>query len=219
MNPNEDLFDLVKRGQADAVRARLAANPSEAAQRHPSGVSLLMFACYHQQPALAQEIRCALGPLDVFEAAALIGAEDEGSALLDADPGAATAWSADGFTPLHLAAFFGNAAMAGRLLRADADPNALARNGSGLRPIHSAAAGRHLEIARLLLAAGADPNTSQTGGFTPLHAAAQHGDLPLAELLLEHSADRAARTDAGRTPSDLARERGHVQLAETLAPL
>jgi ankyrin repeat protein len=176
-----------------------------------------MFACYQQQPGLAQEIRRSLGSIDLFEAAAIPGAEPEGAALLAADPGQATAFSADGFTALHLAAFFGNATMAARLLEAGADANAEARNGSRLRPIHSAAAGRCLEISRLLLAASADPNARQQGGFTPLHAAAQNGDRPLIDLLLEHGANLAVRTDDGRTAADLARERGHAEIAEQLS--
>jgi ankyrin repeat protein len=217
MHPTDDIFERVRKGEVDAVRSRLAADPTLASRRHPSGLSLLMFACYQQQPALAREIRRSLAAIDLFEASALPGGEREGAALLDADPSQALASSADGFTPLHLAAFFGNAPMAARLLEAGADANALARNGSRLRPIHSAAAGRCLEISRLLLDAGADPNARQQGGFTPLHAAAEHGDRPLIDLLLDHGASLAERADDGQTAADLARERGHAELADQLS--
>jgi uncharacterized protein len=45
--------------------------------------------------------------LDVFEAAA-VGRTERVRELLDGDPTLVGAWSADGFTPLHLAAYFGH---------------------------------------------------------------------------------------------------------------
>jgi ankyrin repeat protein len=218
MGPAQDVFEMVSQGQAEELRSLLAADPAQASRRHASGVSLLMFACYMKQPALAQEIRRSVGEIDLFEASALPGAEDEGASRIAADPGQVRSWSADGFTPLHLAAFFGNASMVARLIEAGADVNAEARNGSRLRPIHSAAAGRCLEISRRLLDAGADPNVAQQGGFTPLHAAAQHGDVALIDLLLQCGADTAARSEDGRTPAELAHELGHSELAVRLAP-
>lgn len=72
-------------------------------------------------------------PMDVFEAAAFGRAE-----LLDgwlrSDPADAWAWSADGFTALHFAAFFGGEVVARLLLDAGADPDAVARNEMRVRP-------------------------------------------------------------------------------------
>ena len=55
----------------------------------------------------------------------------------------------DGFTPLHLAAFFGGADAVRAILARGADPDADADNPPGVRPIHSAAAvGDHRVRAR-----------------------------------------------------------------------
>ncbi|MFL5334696.1 MAG: ankyrin repeat domain-containing protein, partial [Geminicoccaceae bacterium] len=92
--------------------------------------------------------------LDIFEAAAL-GRCQRVLALVAADPALAQALSEDGFTPLHLAAFFAagtDAALA--LLDGGADPNAAATNGSELRPINSAAAAGNRELVALLLDRG-----------------------------------------------------------------
>ena len=64
----------------------------------------------------------------------------------------------DGFTPLHLAAFFGGAEAVRAILARGADPDADADNPLGVRPIHSAAAVGDIESVRALLEAGADPN-------------------------------------------------------------
>ena len=126
--------------------------------------------------------------LDVFEAAA-VGRTDRLRELLDADPALAESWSADGFTPLHLAAYFGHADGVRVLLEHGAPVGAVARNDLGVQPLNSAAASQvtdaRVAVARLLLDAGADPNAELPSGFRPLDAALQNADAELAELLRE----------------------------------
>jgi ankyrin repeat protein len=154
----------------------------------------------------------AEGPeLDVHEAAA-VGQVDRLRELVELRPELANAVASDGFTPLHLAAFFRRTEAVRLLLEHGADASAPATNDTRVAPLHSAAAGGDRESVRLLLAAGADPNARQRGGFAPLHAATAAGDGELVELLLDAGAERAAQTDDGKTPADLARERGHATI-------
>jgi ankyrin repeat protein len=154
--------------------------------------------------------------VDVFEAAAF-GRVDDLRRLLDEDAARASAFSSDGFTALHLAAFFVQPESAALLLERGADASARARNPMAVEPLHSAAAANQTGIAQLLLEAGADPDARQEGGFTAIHAAAHNGNAGLVELLLRHDADRTAATDDGRTAEQLARESGHTLLADSLA--
>jgi ankyrin repeat protein len=140
---------------------------------------------------------------DIFEAAAF-GRTERLHALLEKDSGVARAFSPDGFTALHLAAFFGHPEAARALLAAGADANAVATNEEigPVQPLHSASATGQVECARLLLECGADVNARQGGGFTALHAAALGRNEVLARLLIGAGADPRAETDDG-VPPDL----------------
>lgn len=154
----------------------------------------------------------------LFDAAAF-GLTERLSLLLR-DTDAARRRGPDGFTALHLAAFFGRADATRLVVEAGADLEAEVSNSflTAVRPLHSAAAGGSVPCCRVLAAAGADVNARQGGGFTPLMAAAALGNVELVELLIEFGADRAAITDDGKSAAILAREKGHAALAQKLDP-
>jgi ankyrin repeat protein len=212
------LFAAIDAGQLEHVRLILDADASLAGAHDGDGVSAVMHALYHRQNEIAEIIAGRLPALDVFEAAGL-GRADEVARLTAADPSLAGAWSADGFTALHFAAFFGGGGAAAALLAAGADPNVRSRNELEVMPIHSAVAGGHRDVVIALLDAGADPNVRQRHGWTPLQGAAQNGDAELVDRLLAAGADPAAVNDGGTSAADLAREAGHADFAERLASL
>jgi ankyrin repeat protein len=198
-----DLIAAVKAGDRAAIDKLLARDP-ELAGASEDGVSAVRIALYHRQPEALAALLEAQPPLDGLDHAALGWAEDLEHDLAG-DPELIERRSADGFTALHYACFFGGATAAGVLLRAGADPDAIADNQSRVRPLHSAAAARDAEAAQLLLEAGADPDARQAGGFTALQAAAQHDDEALAALLLQHGADPRLRNDQGADAEGIAR--------------
>jgi ankyrin repeat protein len=185
-----DVFEMIAAGNADEVDRLVARDPGLARSRNEQGVSAVLWALYNGHRALARRLGEVDGgrPLDVFEAAALDRA-DELRSTVEARADLANARSADGFTPLHLAVFFGAADAARVLLDHGADVEAVADNEMQVRPLHSAAAGRHAEVVVLLLDHGADPNTTQRQGFTPLHAATELGDQTMIDALLAAGAD------------------------------
>jgi ankyrin repeat protein len=172
-------------------------------------VSAILGARYHGHAWVAERLADAAPGLDLFEAAALgrVGRVEE---LVAADSDAVRAEAADGFTALHLAAFFGQLEVAAVLLENGAPPDAVAGNPSLVRPLHSAAAGGHAAIVGLLLERGADPNACQHGGYVPLHSAAGRGDDVSVRLLLERGADPDVRAADGRRPRDVATGAGHI---------
>ena len=211
----EDLFAAIDAGDDDRLAELLERDPSLAAARDPDGVSALMHGLYRNRRAAAESISGTLPSLDVFEAAGL-GRAEVVEELVRSDPSLAMAWSEDGFTALHFAAFFGGAGAASALLAAGADPDLRSRNELSVMPIHSAVAGHRPDVVVALLDAGADPNVHQRHGWTPLHGAAQHGDTDTVERLLAAGADPAATNDDGTNATDLARAAGHAALAERL---
>jgi uncharacterized protein len=211
-----EAFGALRTGDATRLAALLDSEPGLAAARDESGVSLVMLACYHRRQDLVGLILARQPTLDIFEAAALPGHLERGKALLEENPALATAFSADGFTPLHLAAYFGNEPLARLLLDRNADPDAVSKNSMALRPLHSASASGSFEIVRLLVERRADVNAKQSGGFLPLHTAADRGHLPMIELFLQQGANPSAASDDGTTPIDLAERKGHKDAVERL---
>jgi ankyrin repeat protein len=210
-----EIFDVIRAGNADRLKEILATDRKQAAVRNERGHSAVMIAQYHRKKDLVELLLAAEPELDLFDAAS-VGRVERVRALLDQDPTKVNAWSSDGFTSLHLAAFFGYARVVELLLQRGAEVNPVSRNPMKVQPLHSAAAGRHGEVARLLVEAGADVNGKQDKGWMPLHAAAQNGDIEMVNLFLDHGADPAAQNEEGKSAIGLAADKGHTEVIKTL---
>lgn len=219
--PDETVCDAF----LDAIRAPDYVRASElldtdvtlADCRDDTGVSALLLAIYHGLRSLAERIATCREEIDSCEASAL----GWDGALRHADVHSLNLLSADGYMPLHFAAFFGHTECAAILLARGAEIELPAANASSVRPIHSACACSQeepsFETMRMLIEAGADVNTRQGGGWAPLHQAAAQGREKAVLFLLKSGANPAARSDDGRLPADVARQHGHLALAEILA--
>jgi ankyrin repeat protein len=209
-----DVFDDLAAGKLDDLNASLLGDPSLALSRHASGASLLAWAYYVGKPEALPMIRPHMGPLDPYDAII----DGDADALKTALDGGwdGNALSADGFTPLGLAAFFNRPAIFDLLLPVTRDLDEPAQNGQRVAAIHAAAAARSTPMIEKLLKAGADPNLRQHKGFTAIHAAAEHGDATMAGVLLLFGADPRLATDDGDNAADIARKAGHDWLATRL---
>jgi ankyrin repeat protein len=212
-----DLIAAIKGNDIARAKELLRANPALANERDENGVSAIMNARYRGQAELVELLLTSGVALDAFEATTL-GNTAQLAQLLDRDPKQVNGWSPDGFTPLHLACFFGQEQVARMLLDRGADPAAVAQNPMRVQPLHSAAAGRQLGIVRMLLERGAPVNARQHLGWTALHEAANQGNREMAETLLRHGADPSLGNDDGKTSSDVAADRGHTELARLFEP-
>jgi ankyrin repeat protein len=153
-------------------------------------LSPILQALYRGDRDEAERLHAEARELDVFDAAALGDVERLRTVLAD-DGDAVHAWSPDGFTALHYAAYFDGPGAARLLIEHGADLEAVSTNeefAPQARPLHSAVAAGRGDVVEVLLHAGADPNARQHGGFTPLMAAEQAGNLELAEVLIRHGA-------------------------------
>jgi len=207
------IFDAIRQGNADQVRALLAADPTLADSRTPEGATPVLWAIYTRHAELAPLLLEGRPP-DFFEACAL-GDSVRASDLASGDPAVVNQHSGDGFTGLGYACFFGHAGLAKLLLDSGADVNLAARNGLAVSPLHSAVARDDASLVGLLLERGADANAVEGSGMTPLHTAAGHGNREVIALLRAAGARAIAAKD-GRTPADIARAYGHAEIAGEL---
>jgi ankyrin repeat protein len=185
------IFESIKAGDVDAVRTAVGEDPGAAAARDDTGLSAVRAALYAHKQDVADVLLEAKPELDVFDAAAA-GDVDRLTELLEEDGDLVNARSEDGFTPLHLAAFFSRGPAVRLLLDRGADVGAVADNEMQVQPLHSAVAAGSREIVAALLLAGADVNARQQGGFTPFMAAEQSEDEDMVRLLMDHGAEESA---------------------------
>jgi uncharacterized protein len=198
------LFDAIKAGDLDRVKALISADPALVDARSDAGVSAILTAAYGRNKDIANLLVARGATLSLFEAAAA-GEVERVEQLLETAAQAVNGYSADGWTPLHLAAFFGHHHLAELLLDRGADPRAVSHNANANTPLHAALAGGHMMTAGLLLGRGADVNAADGEGWRPLHiAAAGQAPVDLLKALVAQGADVRATNGAGQTALDVA---------------
>ena len=190
MQPEIEIFGALMTGQIDTVRRLLNEHPELVNARNENGDSLLLAAAYAGRKELFDLILEKGAGVSLFEASAA-GLADRALEQIEVDPAMVNSHSHDGWTPLHLAAFFGHKEVAQILLSRGADVNARSKNSRFAKentPLHAAAANRQVGVAELLIAHGADVNARDGGGFTPLGLAASGKNDLLVVILLEKGA-------------------------------
>jgi ankyrin repeat protein len=209
------LFDAIKAGEFERVKAMLTATPALIDARARTGESAIITAVYHRQKEIANLLVARGAPLSIFEACAA-GEIEHVERLLAAEPARVHAYSHDGWTPLHLAAFFGHAKLTELLLAGGADPGAVSKNHNANTPLHAALAGNHKMAAGLLIGGGADVNAADAAGWRPLHLATHGGNVDVMKQLIAQGADVHAANAEGKTAYGLAQEHNHREAAALL---
>ncbi|CAH8617120.1 unnamed protein product [Schistosoma intercalatum] len=122
--------------------------------------------------------------------------------------------SQPGFTPLHIAAHYGNVTVARVLIERGADVNFQAKN--NITPLHVAAKWGRGGMVQLLLNSNALVDCRTRDGLTPLHCAARSGHAELASLLMGAGANPSAKTRNGLTPLHMAAQGNNEEVARVL---
>jgi len=210
----EKLSSLLEADDADGLIAALGQSDASRV-RNANGESLYLSAVFKGRQKCAQAL---LNRGLSLHDAALAGDAARTAKLLDEAPWAIDLLSPDGWTALHLAAFFGNDAVIADLLARGASATIMGRAFEQNLPLHAACAGRRIgktTFAKLIAATG-DPDALQKQGYTALMIAAGNGFTDAVDALLEAGANRALSLPDGKTAAFFAAERGHVELAERL---
>jgi uncharacterized protein len=206
-------IDAIKAGEFDRVKAMVSEDPTLIDARSRTGDSAILTAVYHRQKEIVNLLVARGASLSLFEACAAGEIERVERTL---DSSSVNAYSADGWTPLHLAAFFGHPKVAELLLAENADVAARSRNSNGNTPLHAALAGNHKLVAGLLIGRGADVNAADANGWRPLHLAAANNNLDAINALIAQGADVTAGNREGSTPLSIAQEKNHREAAALL---
>jgi uncharacterized protein len=213
MSSSAAFIDAIKAGEFERVKAMVTAEPALIDARSRNGESAILTAVYHRQKEIVNLLVARGAALSIFEACAAGEIERVERTL---DQTTINTYSADGWTPLHLAAFFGHSKIAELLLAQQADVAARSRNANGNTPLHAALAGNHKLVAGLLIGHGADVNAADAQGWRPLHLAAANNNLDAIKALIAQGADVSAGNGEGSTPLSLAQEKNHREAAALL---
>ena len=215
MTATQALIDAIRAGDAAAATAVLDEAPEAAHGTGAGGESPILEALYRGQSELAARI-AQERDITLVEAAAL-GAESRLNSLLDRPDQSLDERSADGWTPLHLAAFFGHTGTVAALVARGADLEARSANYMANTPLCAAIAGAtNRTTITALLDSGADANAEGAGGVRPIHLAASRGAIPVVRELMVRGARADVASDDGKTAAQYATERGHPGAASLL---
>ncbi|XP_030883247.1 ankyrin-3 [Leptonychotes weddellii] len=119
-----------------------------------------------------------------------------------------------GFTPLHIAAHYGNINVATLLLNRAAAVDFTARN--DITPLHVASKRGNANMVKLLLDRGAKIDAKTRDGLTPLHCGARSGHEQVVEMLLDRAAPILSKTKRGETALHMAARSGQAEVVRYL---
>lgn len=130
------------------------------------------------------------------------------------------------WTPLHIAAYYGNLRMTKRLIREGADANCLTPEGASI--LHFLArfqppsdsqkcVQQFTQALKLCVDVGVDTNQRSNDWYTPVHAAAFYGSQTALEVFLKYEGDPHRKTkNHSRTPLGYAVKNSHKNVIQTL---
>jgi len=147
---SQQFFEAIRAGDRDQMSALLSADPTLLGAKDEKGLGAYTAAKYSGRNDIAALLLERGVELDIF-AACMAGARERAVELIGRQPELIGSYSHDGWTPLHLACFFGQPALAETLIELGADVNA--RNNAGETPIFTTLV---CEAIPILIAHGTD---------------------------------------------------------------
>ena len=114
------------------------------------------------------------------------------------------------YTPLHVAAYYGNFKLFHEIYVKAKDKYPKDENGG--TPFHVAADNGNMEICQFLIAKYGNYNPKSKTGNTPLHGAAENGHFDVFKIIIETVEGKNPENKFGWTPLHIAAEKGHFEI-------
>jgi ankyrin repeat protein len=149
---------------------------------------------------------------DVFNAARS-GTVEDLKILVYKNPEIINTKNENGFTPLILACYKGNVAVAKFLIENSKTIDVSSDMGT---PLMAATYKGQAELVQLLLENKANPNIADSNGTTPLIYAAMFGNTKVMSLLLKYKADKTHKDKDGKTAFEFAVFSGNQEIINQL---
>ena len=164
MDTCSEMLTAVKSGDFSMVESLLESHPELANCKDDSDISCCMQATYFDHDEIVELLLQHGAVLNIFEASATGKVEFLGE-LLEKDPDSIHSFSPDGWTPLHLAGYFGRLDAVKLLLHRGANIKAISKNDLANTPLHSSIAAHQSDAAEMIVKSGADANAPMGGWF------------------------------------------------------
>ncbi|MDR6459007.1 ankyrin repeat protein [Chryseobacterium vietnamense] len=141
------------------------------------------------------------------------GTVPEVQELMKQNPDVINQINENGFSPLILACYRGNTAVADFLIDNVKDVNYKSREGTALAGL---AIKYNKDLVEHLLKKKADPDIADSTGYTPLFWAVKAGNKDLVEQLLKYKADKTKKDSMGMTPFEYALQTNNKEIINLL---
>ncbi|MDR6369651.1 ankyrin repeat protein [Chryseobacterium bernardetii] len=141
------------------------------------------------------------------------GTVPEVQELMKQNPDVINQINENGFSPLILACYRGNTAVADFLIDNVKDVNYKSREGTALAGL---AIKYNKDLVEHLLKKKSDPDIADSTGYTPLFWAVKAGNKDLVEQLLKYKADKTKKDSMGMTPFEYALQTNNKEIINLL---
>lgn len=215
-----EMLDAVRSKNLDKVKHLLEIDEKLKNAKSEDGKTAVLMTAYYRANEIKELLLQKGAELNLYEAAS-VGNIARIKEIIGEVPKRINSHSFDGYTPLGLAAHFGQEEATTYLLSYGADINLKGSDGKlNNTPLHASIAGNHINIVRILLKNCAEIDSQCEGelrnGFTPLHVAVHFNRLEIAKLLIEHGANLSIPNSESLTPLEYALLKGNTEIGDII---